>query len=344
MSANIGSMLAKKRISLRQLAGRTIAIDALNALYQFLSIIRLPTGVPLTDSEGRVTSHLVGLFYRTISLLEKGILPIYVFDGPPPKFKMKEVIERRKIRERFAREWIEALREGDIAKAFKKSVMTARVTSEIIRESKYLLDLMGIPWVQAPSEGEAQAAYMAMKGDVYASASQDYDSILFGAPVLVRNLAVESRQFYPKKGVFKKLWPELISLEESLNKLKLTRRQLIDIAILIGTDYNDGVRGIGPKKALKLIRLYGSAEKVVRALNVEVDFDIEAIRSFFMNPPVTDRYKVSFNEPKIDEIKCFLISRQFNIKRVERALDRLKLAFRNIRNSRMQRELFKWLK
>ncbi|RLE54243.1 MAG: flap endonuclease-1 [Candidatus Methanomethylicota archaeon] len=344
MSVNIGSLLSRRRISLRQLAGRTIAIDALNALYQFLSIIRLPTGFPLTDHEGRVTSHLVGLFYRTIGFLEKGILPIYVFDGSPPKFKMREVYERRRVREKFTLEWIEALREGDIAKAFKKSVMTARVTSEIINESKYLLSLMGVPWVQAPSEGEAQAAYMTVKGDVYASASQDYDSILFGSKVLIRNLAIESKQFYPKKGIFKKLQPEIIILDEVLSELKISRQQLIDIAILIGTDYNEGIKGIGPKKALKLIRIYGSAEKVIKALNVQVDFDIEAIRNFFLNPPVTNQYSITVNEPKIGEIKTYLMSRQFNAQRVEKALERLLVAYEKIKTRCFQQELLRWFK
>jgi len=344
MSSNIGPLLARKHISLRYLSGRIVAVDALNALYQFLSIIRLPTGLPLMDSHGNITSHLVGLFYRSISLLENGVLPVYVFDGLPPRFKRKELEERRKVKEKFTREWIEALSRGEIEKAFKKSVMTAKVTTSIINEAKYLLNLMGLPWIQAPSEGEAQAAYMARRGDVFASASQDYDSILFGTPILVRNLAIESRQFYPKQGVFKKLHPELISLNETLSNLKITREQLIDIAILIGTDYNEGVKGIGPKKALKLIKTYGSLEKIIRALKIDVDFDINSIRNLYLNPPAIDNYKIVFREPDLNEIKSFLLSKQFNPERVERALTRLEKAFKNIRAMKTsQQELLKWL-
>lgn len=344
MSSNIGPLLARRRISLRYLSGRIVAVDALNALYQFLSIIRLPTSLPLMDLQGNITSHLVGLFYRSISLLENRILPVYVFDGSPPKFKRRELEERQKVKEKFTREWIEALSRGEIEKAFKKSVMTVRVTTSIINEAKYLLDLMGLPWIQAPSEGEAQAAYMARRGDVYASASQDYDSILFGAPLLVRNLAIESRQFYPKQRIFKKLHPELISLNETLSNLKITREQLIDIAILIGTDYNEGVKGIGPKKALKLIKTYGSFEKVVKALKINVDFDFESIRNLFLDPPAIDNYEIIFREPKLNEIKSFLLSRQFNPERVKRALIRLEKAFKNIRAMKTsQQELLKWI-
>ncbi len=344
MSSNIGVLLPRKKISLKYLSGKIIAIDALNALYQFLSIIRLPTGIPLTDRKGRITSHLTGLLYRTISLLEESILPVYVFDGKPPKFKHKEIMERMKIKEKFKIEWIQALREGDMVKAFKKSVMTAHLTTEMIEESKELLNLMGIPWIQAPSEGEAQAAYMAIKRDVYAAASQDYDSILFGAPILIRNLGIESRLYYPKRGIFKKLNPEIIELQEVLNKLKINRKQLIDIALLIGTDYNEGIKGIGPKKALKLIRIYGSIERVLKILKVQVDYDIEELRNFFLNPPVTNNYKIEILKPKINELKEFLLSRDFNPHRVNKALNRLEIAHKSTINIiKTQKEISQWL-
>ncbi len=344
MSSNIGVLLPRKRVSLKYLSGRVVAVDALNALYQFLSIIRLPTGMPLRDHLGRITSHLSGLLYRTISLLEANILPIYVFDGKPPRFKHRELVERRRIKERFTKEWIQALIEGDLVKAFKKSVMTAHLTSSMIEEAKHLLSLMGIPWVQAPSEGEAQAAYMAIKGDVWATASQDYDSLLFGTPILVRNLGIESRLYYPKRGVFVKLNPEVIVLSEVLRVLKINRRQLIDIALLIGTDYNEGVKGIGPRKALKLIRLYGSIERVLRIMNLEVDYDVDELRNFFLNPPVTDDYGMKLPGPKLDELSDFLLSRDFNPHRVNRALSRLEIAYRSVMSIlEKQSDMLHWL-
>jgi len=148
------------------------------------------------------------------------------------------------------REWQEALKEGDYAKAFSKAVMTGVLTSEMIDDAKTLLKLLGIPWVQAPAEAEAQAAYMAKRGDVWASSSRDYDSLLFGTPRLVRYLTITGREFLPSKGISRPLKPELIVLEEFLSEIGLTREQLIDLAILIGTDFNDGIKGIGPKTAL----------------------------------------------------------------------------------------------
>ena len=333
MSSNIGVLLPRKRVSLKYLSGRVVAVDALNALYQFLSIIRLPTGMPLRDHLGRITSHLSGLLYRTISLLEANILPIYVFDGKPPRFKHRELVERRRIKERFTKEWIQALIEGDLVKAFKKSVMTAHLTSSMIEEAKHLLSLMGIPWVQAPSEGEAQAAYMAIKGDVWATASQDYDSLLFGTPRLVRNLTISGRRKLPKKREYIEISPEVIYLDKVLKKLKITREQLIDIAILIGTDYNpDGVKGVGPKTALKLIRFHGSLKKALKEIR-EAHFpvDPDEIKKIFLEPRVTSNYKLSWNEPDRDKIvKVLCDEHDFSLDRVQRAVDRALKAYEEL--------------
>ena len=344
MTSNLGILFPRKQIRFKSLIGSVVSIDAFNMLYQFLSIIRLPTGIPLLDSKGNVTSHLAGIFYRLINLLESKITPILVFDGFPPNLKRKEILRRKVVRRRYFKEWRKALEQGDLVRAFKKSVMTAKVNSKIICESKKLLSLMGIPYVQAPSEGEAQAAYMTAKGDTYFTASQDYDSLLFGSPRLIRNLAVESRRFYPKKGIFKKLSPELIELEEVLTFLKVDRCQLIDIAILTGTDYNVGVKGIGPLKAHKLIRKYGSLEKVLSNLGIEVKFDIEAVREFYLNPPVTDNYKITVSEPKLKDLRDFLLSKNFNSKRVDRGLERLRLAYNRLDKFKVQRLLYEWFK
>lgn len=343
MGAKIGDLVQPRRIiSLNDLARKVIAIDAYNALYQFLTIIRQPDGTPLMDSRGRITSHLSGLLYRTINLLEHRILPVYVFDGKPPEMKDLEILKRIKIKEEYLRKYKAALERGDLREASKYAKLTSRLTSDMVKDAKTLLDLLGIPWVQAPSEGEAQAAYMARKGDAWAAASQDYDSLLFGAPRLVRNLTITGRRKLPKKDVYIELKPELIILDEVLKHLKITREQLIDIAILTGTDYNpEGVRGIGVKRALRLIQSFGSLEKLLPTLK-EAKFPVDPlkIKKFFLNPSVTDKYTLEWNLPDKEGVISFLCKEHdFSRTRVERALERAEKAMKELK---MQTSLEAW--
>ncbi len=317
---------------LRELSGKAIAIDAYNALYQFLAAIRQPDGTPLMDRRGRITSHLSGLFYRTINIVEAGIRPVYVFDGKPPELKAREIAERTKIKEEARKKYEEAIRRGDVEAARKYAQMTSRLTSEMVDASKELLSAMGIPWVQAPSEGEAQAAYMAKKGDVWAAASQDYDSLLFGAPRLVRNLTISGRRKLPNKNVYVEIKPEIINLDKVLKSLGITREQLIDIAILVGTDYNpEGVKGIGPKQALRLIKTYGSLEKALKVIP-SASFPVEPIkiRELFLNPEVTDDYQLKWRKPDPEKIIAILVREyDFSEERVRNAIERLVKAYRS---------------
>jgi len=323
---------ARREIAdLRELMGKVIALDAYNALYQFLAAIRQPDGTPLIDRKGRVTSHLSGLFYRTINLMEYGIKPVYVFDGMPPEIKRYEV-ERRRIRREKAAELAErAYAEGRVEEARKYSIQALRLTQEMVESAKRLLDAMGIPYIQAPSEGEAQAAYIARKGDAWAVASQDYDALLFGTPRLVRNLAISGRRKLPGRDMYIEIKPEVIELDRVLKALGITRSQLIDIAILIGTDYNpDGVPGIGPKSAYQLIKAHGSLEKVLKLLSQAVfPEDPLKIREYFLNPNVIDKYKLEWHEPDEKRIIEILVhEHDFSLERVENALQRLKKAYR----------------
>lgn len=317
---------------LRELSGKAIAIDAYNALYQFLAAIRQPDGTPLMDRKGRITSHLSGLFYRTINIVEAGIRPVYVFDGKPPELKAKEIAERMKIKEEARKRYEEAVRSGDVEAARKYAQMASRLTSEMVDASKELLSAMGIPWVQAPSEGEAQAAYMAKKGDVWAAASQDYDSLLFGAPRLVRNLTISGRRKLPNKNVYIEIKPEVVYLEKVLNNLGINREQLIDIAILVGTDYNpEGIKGIGPKQALRLIKTYGSLEKALKVIP-SASFPVEPskIKELFLNPEVTDNYQLKWREPDPEKIAAILVKEyDFSEERVRNAVERLMKAYRS---------------
>ncbi|MEM4699328.1 MAG: flap endonuclease-1 [Candidatus Nezhaarchaeales archaeon] len=334
MGVDLRDIVPRKEVTLEELSGRAIAIDAYNALYQFLAIIRQPDGTLLMDGRGRVTSHLSGLFYRTVNLLELGIKPVYVFDGKPPEVKELEILRRRLHKEEAERKYEEALAKGDIRTARIYAQQTGRLTDEMVEEAKQLLDALGVPWVQAPSEGEAQAAYMASRGDVYAAASQDYDSLLFGAPRLVRNVTITGRRKLPRKDVYIDIKPELIELGQLLRELGLTREQLVDVGILIGTDYNpEGIKGIGPKKAVKLIKEYGRLERVLDALGEDkVPFDIDEIRRIFLSPSLTSNYVLEWREPSREEVVRFLCrERDFSEDRVLKALDRAIRAYKERR-------------
>ena len=315
MGVNLKDLLPKKEITFEGLKGKRMAIDAMNALYQFMAIIRQRDGELLHDSRGRVTSHLSGLFYRTINLLEYGICPIYVFDGEPPKLKEKTLEKRKKAKEKAVSKLKRAKIEGKEEEIRKYAQATVKFTGKMIDESKNLLEYMGVPYVQAPSEGEAQASYMTIKGDVWATGSQDFDSLLFGTPRLIRNLTISGRRKLPGKDVYKEIFPEKIVLKDSLKENKITREQLVEIGILVGTDFNEGVKGVGPKKALNLVKA-GEFK------------DYEEIKEIFLNPDVTDEYTIMIKDPIKNEIFEFLCEeREFSSERVKRGLERLEKSF-----------------
>lgn len=331
MGVNLRELVSpvKKELTFDSLARKVIALDAYNMLYQFLATIRQRDGTPLMDAYGNVTSHLNGLFYRTINFVEHGIKPVYVFDGKPPELKAKEIEKRTKIRLEAEKKYKEALERGDLEEARIYAQQTGRLNTQMVEDSKKLLEYMGIPWVQAPSEGEAQAAYMTIKGDVWASGSQDYDSLLFGSKRLVRNLAITGRRKLPRKNVYIEIKPELVELEKLLEYHGITREQLIVIGILLGTDYApEGARGIGIKRALKLVKELKDPEKVFRAVHWESPVSPEEIFKIFVNPEVTDNYKLQWNPPDREKvIKLLVDQHQFSIERVNNALDRLEKAY-----------------
>jgi len=325
--ADVGVLLTpivvKQTLTLEALSDRVLAVDGNGELYQFLALIRLRDGTPLRDSHGRITSHLNGLFYRVTRLIADHRLKlVFVFDGAPPALKAAELTRRREIRARYAAEQEEALRAGDFATAYSKSTMTSKLTREMVSEARELLRLLGIPTVQAPSEAEAQAAHMAAAGAVSAAASKDYDSLLFGAPRLVRFLTISGREFLPSQGTFRPIVPELIDLAELLQALAITREQLVDLGILVGTDFNDGIKGIGPKKALALVRAHGSIDQMPVAIRGQLG-DVDPIRQIYLNPNVTDAYELSRADPDFDGVVDFLCrEREFSEERVRAALRR----------------------
>lgn len=326
MGTDIGDLLQKRKVELSELSNKVVAIDAFNTLHQFLSIIRQRDGSPLVDSMGRMTSHLSGLLYRTASLVELGIKPIFVFDGKPPDLKSETLSRRKEVRESAREKWENAKAEGDLEAAYKYAQASTKVNHEIIEDSKHLLSIMGIPFVQAPCEGEAQAAHMVLKQDANCVASQDYDSFLFGAPMVIRNLAISGKRKLPGKNAYVDVEPEIIELDKSLEALGISREQLIDIAICVGTDYNKGLVKVGPKTALKLIIKYGNIHSVLREKRAEIE-SVDRIREIFRHPEVTDDYEVKWNKPDSDKLIDFLcVNRGFSVERVEKAAERLKAA------------------
>lgn len=327
MGVNLAPLIAefKRKITFKDLSNRVIAIDAYNTIYQFLTIIRDATGRPLRDRHGNVTSHLSGLFYRNINLLMENIKLVYIFDGTPPERKMKELMRRKEIKEESWRKYQEALRKGDYEEARKYAALASKIEDKMVNDAKKLLELMGIPVIQAPSEAEAQASYMANRGDVWATGTQDYDSLLFGSPVIVRNITLTGKQRLPSKGIEVKLEPEVIYLNDILNGLNLKYEQLIDIGILIGTDYNEGIKGIGPKKAYELIRQYGTIYRIPEIYKYYRKDEIDEIRSLFLKPNVLKEYNLKFKEPNYEGIVHFLCDEHdFSVERVEKALNELK--------------------
>jgi len=332
---------AIQKISLESLSGRAIALDAFNMLYQFITIIRGPDGRPLMDRHGRITSHLSGLFFRTINLLKAGVKPIFVYDGRPPELKRATIEEREERRSEAARLYEQALAEGRLEEAQKYAKQAATLNEFIIESSKRLLRLMGLPVVQAPGEGEAQAAFIARRGDAYASGSQDFDSLLFGSPRLVRNLSIVGRRKLPGRREYVEVEPELILLDKILDELRITREQLIDIAILVGTDYCEGVKGVGPKTALKLIKIHGSAEGALRALGKTLELDPEQIRELFLKPEVSSDYSIEWGEVDYEGVKRMLCDEHdFSEERVEKALGELREA---VGRARTTSSLDQWL-
>jgi flap endonuclease-1 len=326
LGVNLRDLVPKTIVKLEDLSGKSIAIDAYNALYQFLAIIRQPDGTPLKDNMGRVTSHLSGLLYRTSNLVEMGIKPIYVLDGIPPALKEVEIKRRKTVKEEAAVRYEQALKEGKIKEARVYAQATSHLKDYMAEDSKKLLDLMGIPWIQAPSEGEAQAAHLARRGDADYCASQDYDSLLFGAPKLLRNVTISGRRKLPSKNVYVDIVPEVVELQQALKECGITYEQLIDVGILIGTDFNpDGIKGLGPKTALKLVKEHGSLENALPHLkNAEFPAEPQRIREIFLKPKVTDSYKIEWREPDVEGVVNFICKeRDFSEDRVRKTLEKM---------------------
>ena len=326
MGLDLKSLLVRDKTKLESFTNKIVAIDAYNAIYQFLAIIRGPEGLHLTDTQGRVTSHITGLLYRNINFLSLGIKPVYVFDGKPPSLKSAEIEHRKQIKKDATVKYERAVSEGKMEDARKFAQQTTSMKDGMVEDSKHLLDLFGIPYIQAPSEGEATAALLTTTGHADIAASQDFDSILFGAKKLVRNFTNSGRRKLPNRNTYIEIEPEIIDYRKNLEALGITREQLIDVGILIGTDFNpDGFERVGPKTAIKMIREYGKLEDVTQIQEQLETIDYNAIRKIFLEPEVARVDKIEFGEVKYDGIINYLSNeRSFSRDRVNSSLNRLK--------------------
>lgn len=328
MGVAITDILTIKEGSFDELAGKVLAVDASLFLYQFLATIRQRDGTPLMDSKRRITSHLSGVFSRTTQLMQKGIKLVHVFDGKPPELKRAEQTRRSEAKKEAQAKYKIAADQEDVDSMRKFASRTSRLTPEMVEETKQLLSALGLPYVQAPGEGEAQASYMVKKGDAFGVASQDADCLMFQAPILIRNVSMIGKRKVASKLAYHSYSPEIISLSENLNNLGLSHDQFLALCILVGTDYNSaGVKGIGPKKALKALKSEKDLDKVFEDIgwSKQYDFSWKKIMDVIKGMETSDDYELNWGDPDEDRIKKLLVDEHdFSINRIEAGLKRLK--------------------
>ncbi|MEM4181896.1 MAG: flap endonuclease-1 [Candidatus Pacearchaeota archaeon] len=328
MGVQIADIIPRKEIDISLLKGKTIAVDAMNTLYQFLTTIRQQDGTPLMDSKGKITSHLSGLFYRNISLLSEGIELVYVFDGKPSELKRKELEERAERKKEALEKYEEAKEKGEIEEMAKYSRQFVRINEEIIKESKELLSALGISFVESINEGEAEASFLAKSNVVWACASQDYDSLLYGTPRLIRNLTL-ARKRRTSSGVLVDVNLELIELQHVLETLQIDRDGLICLGIIVGTDFNPGgIKGLGQKKALEIVRKYKYPALIFDYLQKSgkyvIDFIWTDIFKEFKEYKGNNISRVEKKKIDFDKVKKILLERDFSEERIDNALEKLK--------------------
>lgn len=344
MGVKIFELIQSKEIELDSLAGKTLAVDSSLFLYQFLSSIRQRDGALLMDSKGRVTSHLSGLFHRSVNLMERGIGLIFVFDGKPPELKSQVKMQREAAKKEAEAKYKIAMEKEDVAEMKKYASRTTRLSKEMVEEAKELVAALGLPVVEAPSEGEAQAAHLVKKGKAYAVASQDADALMFGAPRLVRNLAISGRRKKTKALGFQTINPELIELQDVLNTLGMDNDQLIALSMLIGTDYNPGgIKGIGQKNGVKLVKKHGKDfDKLFEEVKWEGSFDFPWTEVYYAIKNIKVKEDPSLKTKPLDRSKIVHLlvdEHEFSADRVNRALDKLL----RVKQKKEQKGLSDWV-
>ncbi len=338
MGVNLTKIIPKQEISFDQLINKKVAVDASNMLYQFIASIRQPDGTPLQDKKGNITSHLVGSFYRLTSLLKNNVKLVVCFDGKPPSLKIKTKEQREHRKQLAEKKLKQAKKKKDIKEMAKYAKQTSRLSFKMSDEAKDLIKALGIPVIQAPSEADAQIAFMCERKHVDFTASSDFDCLLFGAPKLLTNLTLSQRKKLPS-GAYIKITPELIELKKVLKHLKIKQDQLIALAILVGTDYNEGIKGIGPKTALRLVKQYKNFDTLFK--KVKAEFNWKRIYAVYKSMPIMKNYKLKWKEPDKKMIKKILVKKHdFSEERIDSRLEQLE----KTKEIRSQTGLTKWIK
>lgn len=342
MGVKLKDISLAKPISFDDLRDKVLAVDAFNMLYQFLTTIRQPDGSLLVNAQGQVTSHLNGLFYRTTKLMEMGAKLVFVFDGKPPVLKFGEITRRAEKKQEARSLHEDAVQRGDIDAMKKYAGRTVTLSQEMIAESKELLEVLGVPFIQAPSEGEAQAAYLTKKGDAFAVVSQDFDSLMFGSVRLVRNLSIEGRRKRAGKLQYDFVLPEIIILEDVLRELGMGQDQLIVMGMLVGTDYNPGgIPGIGPKNALKWVKNEKDFDILFEKVKWKEHFEVgwREVFETFKEIPVTSDYELRWRTPDVGKLRELLVEKHsFSAERVDQKLQRFVKEYQ----SKEQKGLGQW--
>jgi flap endonuclease-1 len=342
MGVKLKDLVSRKPIDLKELAGRVVAIDAPNIIMGLFNFARKnPDGTHaglLLDKTQRPIAHLFGLLYRMNFYFSKKIFPIFVFDGRDSD--LKRLITKDKLNDfRFTDKWYrQALASGDKTLARKIALSREYMWQNILHESKQLLSSLGVPYLESPASAESQCAHLVKEKIVYYSNSQDYDSLLFGCPRMLQNLTKSLSRKVQGRWVYQKITPYEINLRDTLSTLKINQFQLVDMAILIGTDYFEGIRNIGPKTALKLIFQYKNIESVIRHLKDKFDFSklsqelIHQVRKIFLFPEVRKVVNFSWNYPNESKVReLFFKEHNLEVKRMENNLEKFIINFEKCR-------------
>ncbi|WP_136687599.1 flap endonuclease-1 [Halorhabdus amylolytica] len=311
-NADLRDIAAIESIAFEELAGSIVAVDAHNWLYRYLTTtVKWTNDEVYTTSDGEEVANLVGVVQGLPKFFEHEVTPVMVFDGAVTDLKDDEVKRRREQREQYEDDLEAAREEGDAIRVARLESRTQRLTDVILETTRELLDLLDVPVIDAPAEGEAQAAHMARKGDVDYVGTEDYDALLFGAPLTLRQLT--------SKGD-----PELMDFQATLDEHDLSWEQLVDVALLCGTDFNEGVRGYGPKTAVKAVREHGDLWGVSEAEDIYVE-NADRIRELFLDPAVTDDYSFETTlEPDLDAARSFVTEEwEVDAAEVERGFERI---------------------
>jgi len=311
-NADLRDVAAIEDVSFDSLAGSVVAVDAHNWLYRYLTTtVKFTADSVYTTASGEEVANLVGVVQGLPKFFEHDVTPVFVFDGGVTDLKSDEVERRREQREKAEQRRKEAEEAGDGVEAARLDARTQRLTDTIHETTRGLLDRLDVPYIEAPAEGEAQCAHMAARGDVDYAGSEDYDTMVFGAPRTLRQLTSKGE-------------PELMDLQKTLDKHEITYEQLVDVALLMGTDFNEGVSGYGPKTAVKAVKEHGDIWGVMEADDVYVE-NADRIRELFFDPPVTDEYEVDLDvDPDIDAARAYVVDEwEVDADEVERGFERI---------------------